>query len=372
MTSPLLDHCPATLPPEAYRDPAWHAREMAAIWRRDWVAVGLAADFPAGTIRRRRLGDAEVIVVNDGGTLRAFHNVCRHRGAELCAADAPLGRLITCPYHAWAYGPDGRLASTAFATPTADFHRAEYGLLPVLIRLWNGILFLSAGDTAPPFETDTDPGALDHWPMDSLVSGHRSETRIACNWKVFWDNYNECLHCPGIHPGLVDRVPVYRHGVMAEAERTDSGPAEPALKPGAMTWTPDGAPCGSVFAGLTPEERAEGYRFVTIWPSAYVVAHVDHVRVVRLTPLGPTETLLTADWLFPPDTLARPGFDGASVASFAATVMAEDAAACEMNQRGLASPAFTGGRLMPQEYELARFHAWVRARLDDLPTGDTR
>lgn len=372
MEAPLLDHCPPALPPAAYRDPAWHDRELAAIWRRDWVAVGLLADFPPDTIRRRRLGDAEVIVVNADGRLAAFHNVCRHRGAELCAADGPLGRLITCPYHAWAYAPDGRLASTAFATPTGDFRREDHGLLPVLTRVWNGILFLSGAEKPPRFETDVDPDALDHWPMEGLVSGHRSEKRIACNWKVFWDNYNECLHCPGIHPGLVDRVPVYRHGVMAEAERTDGGPPEPALKPGTVSWTPDGAPCGAVFPGLTAAERAEGYRFVTIWPSAYVVAHVDHVRVVRLEPVGPAETLLTADWLFAPETLDRPGFDAARVAEFAATVMAEDAAACEMNQRGLASPAFPGGRLMPQEFELARFHAWVLDRLDAGAAGADR
>ncbi|MGZ9811409.1 aromatic ring-hydroxylating oxygenase subunit alpha [Pseudoroseicyclus sp. H15] len=364
MSSPLLDHCPPTLPAEAYRGEAWHERELEAIWRSEWVAVGREEDFPARSVRRREVGGAEVIVVNDGAESRAFHNVCRHRGSELCAVDRPLAKLITCPYHAWAYAPDGRLVSTAFATPAEDFARAEHGLLPLHVKLWNGILFLSAAEEAPPFVTDIGADKLDSWPMAELRLGHRLETTIRCNWKVFWENYNECLHCPGIHPTLVDMVPVYKHGVMAEAERSDGGPAHTALKQGAQTWTETGAPCGPVFPGLSAEERAEGYRFVTIWPSAFVVAHVDYVRLVRLTPVSPTETKLTADWLFSEETLAQPGFDAAGVARFATQVLQEDAAACEMNQRGLASPAYQRGRLMPQEYEIAAFHAWVQRRLN--------
>ena len=361
--SPLLDHCPPTLPARAYKDPAWHEAELRAIWRRDWVCAGREADFPQGTVRRTEIGGAPVIVVNDG-TLRAFHNLCRHRGAELCATDGPLGRLISCPYHAWSYAPDGRLLSTAFATVTPDFRREEHGLLPLSLRLWNGFVFLSAAEDPPDLAADADLASLDRWPMASLVTGHRLEKRLACNWKVFWENYNECLHCPGVHPGLSSLVPVYRLGVMAEAERSDSGPALSAFRPGAHTWTTDGQPCGPEFPGLTEEERAEGFRFITIYPSVFVVAHVDYARSVRLRPLSPTETLLTVDWLFSPATLAQPGFDAARVAEFATTVLSEDAAACEMNQRGLNSPAWNGGRLMPQEYAIAQFHRWVEGRLD--------
>lgn len=363
MASPLLDHCPPGLPAALYRDPDRHAAELAGIWRREWVAAGLVADFPDGTVRRHEIGGATVIVLREGDILRAFHNVCRHRGAELCPADGPLQGRLTCPYHAWVYAPDGRLVSTAFGTPTDDFRREDHGLLPLHLRVWNGIVFLSAGAEAPPFGPDPGAHALDNWPMADLVPGHRLDMRVGCNWKVFWENYSECLHCPGVHPGLSARVPVYRRGVMSQAERSDGGAPDPALEPGAVTWTQDGRPCGPVFAGLTDGERAEGMRFVTILPSAYVVAHVDHVRVVRLAPLSPTETRLSADWLFPRETLAQPGFDAAGVARFAAQVMAEDAAICELNQRGLASPAFARGRLMPQEFEIAALHRWIAERV---------
>ncbi|MBE2274691.1 MAG: aromatic ring-hydroxylating dioxygenase subunit alpha [Rhodobacteraceae bacterium] len=372
--NPRLTHCPPGLPRDAYLAEDWFAREMRTVFARRWVMVGRLADLPPGTLRCVTVGAASVIVARqpDGG-VSAFHNTCRHRGAELCpqGADQRLGKLITCPYHAWAYAAtDGRLVSTAHAQPTGDFDRAAHGLRPVSHRIWNGFLFLNLATDPRPLRADMPLTTLDNWPMDSLVTGHRWETQIACNWKVFWENYSECLHCPGIHPELCDMVPIYGTGIMGRNEAPDwtpDSPGGPNLKPGAETWTLTGAPCGPVFPGLTPAERQAGYTFVTFWPSTYVVAHVDYVRAVRLAPVAPGITRLTAEWYFPAETLARPGFDAAEVAAFAKLVMEQDGAASAMNQRGIASPAFTGGTLMPEEYEIHRFHHWVLAELEACP-----
>ncbi|MGB8813864.1 MAG: aromatic ring-hydroxylating dioxygenase subunit alpha [Paracoccaceae bacterium] len=366
--SPLLDHCPQTLPARAYFDADWYAREMRTIWARDWVYAGRLGDLPLGVMRRVTVGAAPVILCRDSaGVVTAFHNVCRHRGAELCSqAERPLGKLITCPYHAWAYGSDGRLISVGKATPGVDFRREDHGLLAVQVQLWNGFIYLSTSSTPPALLPDMGLATLDNWPMERLITGHRMVTTIACNWKVFWENYNECLHCPGIHPELCDMVPIYRQGVMADNEapgwRPDS-PVKPNLKPGAVSWTVDGAACGPEFAGLTAAQRAAGYTFVTVYPAMFVVGHVDYVRVVSVRPTGPETTELTAEWLFTPETMAQPGFDAAAVAAFAAKVLVQDAAACEMNQRGLRSPAYTHGRLMPQEYAIHQFHQWVTGRM---------
>jgi Rieske 2Fe-2S family protein len=154
----------------------------------------------------------------------------------------------------------------------------------------------------------------------------------------------------------------------SEAEGwTPDRPDGPNLRPGAESWTPTGAACGPAIPGLTPQDRQAGYRFVTLWPSAYVVAHVDYVRSVRVKPLSPTRTRLIAEWHFAPETLAQPGFDAGAVAAFACQVLQEDGAAAEMNQRGIASPAFTAARLMPEEYEIHRFHQWVLAEMEQTP-----
>jgi Rieske 2Fe-2S family protein len=104
---------------------------------------------------------------------------------------------------------------------------------------------------------------------------------------------------------------------------------------------------------------------VTLWPSLYVVAHVDYVRAVRVEPVSPERTRLTAEWYFSKETLAQPGFDAAEVASFAKIVLGQDGGAAEMNQRGFRSPAFTCGRLMPEEYEIHRFHKWVLRQMEE-------
>ncbi|QYK42092.1 MAG: aromatic ring-hydroxylating dioxygenase subunit alpha [Paracoccaceae bacterium] len=371
--SPRLDHCPEGLPRAAYMDQGWFDREMATLFARQWVMVGRLADLAPGTMRRVRVGAAEAILCRTAdGTVSAFHNTCRHRGSELCRAEVePLGNLIRCPYHAWAFAArDGRLVSTAHARPTRDFQRDDHGLFPLRHQVWAGFVFLSAAATPPDMKSDVPLATLDNWPMDGLVTGHRHEADLACNWKTFWENYSECLHCPGIHPELCARVPVYGQGIMGPTEAPDwtpDAPAPPSLNPGADSWTLSGAPCGPAFPGLTEAERRAGHTFVTLWPTAYVVAHVDYVRSVRLLPLSPDRTRLVAEWYFAPETLAQPGFDAAEVAAFAKIVLAQDGAAAELNQRGMAHPAFSRARLMPEEYEIHHFHQWVKSEMEVSP-----
>lgn len=367
--SPRLDHSPPSLPRDAYLSADWFAREMASVFAVQWVCAGRLSDFPPGAMRRVDVGTASVLVCNVDSGISAFHNVCRHRGAELCGTnDARLGKLVTCPYHAWAYAADdGRLVSTGLAKPTPDFRKADHGLLPVAAREWNGFLFLNQRRDPEAIHADVPLSTLDNWPMSGLAAGHRWSTQLDCNWKVFWENYSECLHCPGIHPELCDMVPIYGTGIMGPSEAlgwTPGAAPHRNLKPGAETWTADGKPCGPVFPALSAAEREAGYTFVTMWPSLYVVAHVDHVRAVRIEPLAPGRTRLVAEWYFPPETLRQPGFDAADVASFAKLVMTQDGAAAEMNQRGLRSPAFDRGRLMPEEYEIHRFHNWLLKQME--------
>jgi Rieske 2Fe-2S family protein len=367
--SPLLDHCPPTLPAEQYFDPAWFAREQAMIWSRQWVYAGRFNDLPPMTMRRISVAGENLILVRDrDDNVTSFHNTCRHRGSELCTTDEKqlASRLISCPYHQWSYGLDGRLVRTPFISVTPDFRKEDHGLYKVHVKLWNGFIFVCLADEPPDFNDAPDLGvhALDNWPMESLVTGHTMVKDLACNWKVFWENYNECLHCPGIHPELSDMVPIYAKGYMAPNEAPDWTPEHDShhnvLKDGAQTWSMDGRACGPEFPDLSEAERAAGQTFVTLMPTMFVVAHVDYVRVVSLRPLGAERTELKAEWLFPAETLARPGFDLGNVVDFATIVMLQDGEACEMNQRGLKSSRHRQGRLMPQEFDVFRFHEWIR------------
>ena len=174
--SPLLDHCPRSLPARAYFDSGWYATEEKAVWRRHWIYVGRDNDLPAMTMRRISVAGQNLILVKDqDGVITCFHNTCRHRGAELCSASerSLTSRLIVCPYHQWSYSLAGKLASTPLVSRTADFKKDDYGLYAVHVREWNGFVFVCLADEAPDFAKAPDLGITiyDNWPMADLVTG---------------------------------------------------------------------------------------------------------------------------------------------------------------------------------------------------------
>jgi glycine betaine catabolism A len=136
------------------------------------------------------------------------------------------------------------------------------------------------------------------------------------------------------------------------------------LRDGAETWSGDGSAHGRAFADLTDENRRAGQTYVTHLPSFFVVGHVDYVRTVSLRPLGPARTELTAEWYFAEETKPATAEALDNVVAFGKLVLDQDAAICEVNQRGLSALPHRHGTLMPEEYEIARFHAWIAARTD--------
>ncbi|MBA3448420.1 MAG: aromatic ring-hydroxylating dioxygenase subunit alpha [Pseudaminobacter sp.] len=364
-----------TLAARAYWDEAEHQRDLEAIWYRNWLLVCRDADLAQPlAFMVFRIGTQEVLVVRDeAGVLRAFHNTCRHRGSQLCReSEGRLkARLITCPYHSWSYSLRGDLVRVPSNTLPEGFDKADYPLYPVRLSVWRGFVFVNLDDqaTRSAAETfDAGSGDLTNWPLERLVTGHVFTKVMNCNWKIFWENFNECLHCPNVHKHLSQLVPIYRRGLMARhddpqwALHADNDAPEYAggLRAGAETWSEDGHAHGPIFAGLGEAERAAGQTYAAHLPSMFIVGHVDYVRTVRLAPLGPERTELTAEWLFSPEALASAETDLENIVSFGTRVLEEDAAICEINQKGLRSLRHEAGVLMPEEYELHRFHGWVR------------
>jgi len=239
--------------------------------------------------------------------------------------------------------------------------------------VWRGFVFINLADDAggsAEASFDRASGSLANWPLETLVAGQRLSKVMNCNWKIFWENFNECLHCPGVHKDLSRLVPIYGRGLMSRHDDpewvrhadNDAPEFSGGLRAGAETWSRDGHVHGPVFSGLTPAERAAGQTYATALPSMFIVGHVDYVRTVRLVPLGPEQTELTAEWLFPAEALAAPEADIDNIVAFGRQVLEEDAAICEVNQKGLRSARHQAGVLMPEEYDLHRFHEWVRGR----------
>jgi len=241
------------------------------------------------------------------------------------------------------------------------------------VREWQGFIFVALSDNPPPFETlfDLPRNRLDAWALTDLVVGHVLEKTIQCNWKIFWENYNECLHCPGVHPQLSMLVPIYGRGLQDErddpewsAHGDDPDPKyKGGVREGARTWSLNGQVTGTPFENVSAADAKIGNVYMTALPSMFIVGHIDYVRVVRLRPLGPEQTELRVEYLFSRRTLENPGFDLANIVDFTNTVMTEDAQACELNQSGLRAAPHVHGVVMPEEYLIRRFHAWIQAEL---------
>ena len=372
----LTEYTPG-LPADAYFDPRQYERELQRVWYRNWVYVGRSTELERPrSFRTFELGDQKILLVRDDqGALQGFHNTCRHRGAALCRESEGTLRTgsIICPYHAWVYNLQGELLRTSSRTHASGFHPADYPLYKISVKEWNGFVFVALTGNPPPFEKifDLPLDRLDAWPLQELVVGHVLLKTIQSNWKIFWENYNECLHCPGVHPKLSQLVPIYGRGLLEERDdpewKAHAADADPkykgGLRSGAATWSLDGRTTAKPFSGLSDADIQAGHVYMTSLPSVFLVGHVDYVRVVRLLPLGPEKTELRVEYLFSPETLADPGFDLRNVVDFTNLVMTEDAEVCELNQRGLRAGPHARGVVMPEEYVIRQFHDWLRAEL---------
>ncbi|HYH92990.1 MAG TPA: aromatic ring-hydroxylating dioxygenase subunit alpha, partial [Candidatus Saccharimonadales bacterium] len=199
------------LPKRTYHDPAIFDWERAAVLRRDWVMVGREEDVAqAGTYTRVTLdGDDLIIVRARDGVLRAFHNVCRHRGTAV--AEEACGKVVRfqCPYHAWIYDLDGSLIRAKHTEDLDDFSFGEFGLRQVRLETWQGFIFLNLDPDAAPLAAQLGD-LVEHWSrfdFTSLRVAKRMEYDVRSNWKFIAENYSECYHCPGLHPQLNKLTP---------------------------------------------------------------------------------------------------------------------------------------------------------------------
>ncbi len=368
------------LPAIWYHDPDHYQRELGAIWRHSWVYVCHGSEIAEPrSFRTIEIGDQNVVVLRGSdGALKAFHNSCRHRGSILCTERQGklASKLLVCPYHQWSYAADdGRLVRTTSVVEPENFDKRDYPLFKVAVADWRGCIFVHL-DPDAVFEPDRVFGrsseAIDNFPLETMVVIDTWRKTMACNWKTFWENFNECLHCPNIHPELSQLVPVYsrrisdpRDAIGWEERIDDPDPRyRGGLRDGAETWSSDGSAQGHIIPDLSEADVTRGQKYVTSYPGMFIGAYPDHVRIVRIMPLGPEETEIVAEWLVPPETAADDAYDRSKVVDFAILVMGQDAWASELNQRGLHAAPLDHGVLMPEERWVKDFHDWVRNALD--------
>jgi phenylpropionate dioxygenase-like ring-hydroxylating dioxygenase large terminal subunit len=345
-------------------------RERARLFHGRWFAAARADAIgePRAYAVVDVAGESVIVLRDEGGAVRAFFNVCRHRGSRLCDGAGRLQGAIRCPYHAWAYTLDGRLAATPNVPAGEQLPRADLGLVPVPVEVWQGFVWVNVSGTAPPlaeqfrrFASD-DPEQWARYGLGELVTGARREYDVAANWKVIVENYNECLHCPTVHPSLVPVVPLYRYGEVEDAP--GAGAAGNRLADGLTSFSPTGRSALPTLPGLS-EHDANTFYGVTLLPNLIVNYHSDNVSTFHLFPVAPGRTRVVCDYLFRPETVRSAGFDPSEVVDFRHRLALEDWAVCERAQEGAGSQAFAGGGVLPYaDRYLHAFHEQYRAMRD--------
>ncbi len=290
-------------------------------------------------------GEGILVVRGRDGELRAFYNVCRHRGSMLCTEGT--GRVkgaIKCPYHAWSYSLDGRLIGTPMIAPD-ELDRDALGLWPVAVDVWAGFVFASlAADPEPLVDSlaaqAESPLPFEHFgPLGELRVGVRTSTDVEANWKILVENYNECLHCPTVHPELSAVVPTYGRGEVIEDGRDDGGVA---IAGGGTSFTFDGRSPIPVMPGFADHEQSSIYT-ACIFPNMFLDISATSTVVSCLQPRGPERTTVVMEYLFRPEVVDEPGFDPGEIVEFTELVARQDYVVCERVQRGVRSRAFTHG-----------------------------
>jgi glycine betaine catabolism A len=289
-----LERLEPGLPASWYRDAAHYERELEVFWYAKWVAVAREAELAApGDWQLVRIGTQALIVVRDEtGGVRAFHNTCRHRGSVLCTQDKGSfpRRRIVCPYHAWTYDLDGTLVATPRRMETPDFRLEDFPLFRAASACWGGFIFVHLGAHPPPLaEAIGDRGErYQRYNFGGLRIGKRIVLDVHANWKLLAENFSECFHCPPVHPEFCRIVTAYQEGG-AWGLRGAPEP-RPEYKPGTQTLTLDGTARLPAFPRLNAEEKKKLYTADMVLPNLFLNIHPDYVNSQFMFPTGPQST----------------------------------------------------------------------------------
>jgi Rieske 2Fe-2S family protein len=334
--------------------------ERERIWWGDWVALGRSEEVAgAGDFVVKDLAGESVFLVRDAeGVVNGFYNVCAHRGTKFLDDEArgTVRKAFKCPYHAWTYDLNGRLLGTPNVHEDEWFDRSLHPLHGIAVGEYAGFVFANlATEPRPLMEALTDGAesitAFERFRMDELRIGVRLVYEVEANWKIVVENYNECLHCPTIHPELVQVVPLFRFGEVWDEETRDDGNR---MMDGATSFTTTGRSELPTLPGLAPDDLSMYYGSYE-FPNLMLNLHPDCVMYYLAFPKGASHTQVVSEYLFRPETIADPeAFEPGPVVELWDLISKQDWEVCARAQTGVGSRAYSTGVYPRQD----RFLYW--------------
>jgi Rieske 2Fe-2S family protein len=366
-----------TLAQQYFVSPEVFAEEQDRIFSRQWVLVGHQSQLAeAGDYFVAEVANESLIIVRDkGGEVHGFYNVCRHRGTRLREARNGHLSAIQCPYHAWTYGLDGRLIGAPHMDQLPDFDKADYSLHAVNLALWEGLIFVNLADSGTRLRSEVTArqapgdfislerwfaplnGKFSHWNLPKLRPAKRIEYDVKANWKLMFENYSECYHCPGVHP-MLSKVSPYDSAENDLTEGPFLGGFMKINKGAGLTMS--GKACALPVGKI---ENLQEVFYYSIFPNMLLSLHPEYVMVHQLWPQSPERTLILCDWFFHPDAFNRSDFKPEDAIEFWDMTNRQDWHVCELSQQGITSRAYEPGPYSPRESIPA---AWDREYLRQM------
>lgn len=356
---------PMTLPATYYADPEYFRREMERFYFGSWVCVGRDEQLakPGDYLLVDLLGESVILTKDESGKVQAHYNLCRHRGTRLCDKKSGhfKGGKITCPYHAWTYGLDGKLLGAAHMDETPNFAKDQFPLKSVAADVWDGHVFLNFSEKPELLKTQL-AGVWEKfrpWRMEELKLGKRVVYELKANWKLIIQNYSECLHCPVIHPTL-KKLSHYMSGDN-EAPRRDYLGGHMTLNENVATMTPTGTTDRPILEGLSDLEKRRVY-YYWINPNLLLSLHPDYMMTHTLWPKAHDRTDVVCEFHFHPKAMAMADFTPDDAFEFWDQVNREDWHVSELSQLGISSRGYAPG---PYSHRESLLHG-----LDLVVTGE--
>jgi len=353
-----------TLPARYYTDPEIFRDEVERFYCESWICAGRSEQVAKpGDYFLRKVGGESIIITRDADqNVRAFYNVCRHRGTRLVTnAEGKFSGRIQCGYHGWTYGLDGRLIGAPHMDEAGSFCREDYPLNKVQAEVWDGNIFINLDPHAEPLANQLAdlPQKFTSWRMQDLKLHRRIVYDVKANWKLIMLNYNECLHCPVLHPAL-NRLTNYLGADNEQPHATYIGGAM-GFRGGAETMSLDGKRRRDYLPGLNEDERQK-VCYYSIFPNFLLSLHPDYMMTATLWPIAVDQTQIIAEWHFHPAEMSKPNFEANDAIDFWDLTNKEDWKICELSQAGIQSRAYRPGPYSQRETLLHAFDEMVLER----------
>ena len=374
------------LPQGLYNDPAVFDFDMKAIYGQSWILIGFECELPkAGATLAMNIGAWPIVIVRArDGVLRAFHNSCRHRGAQICKTGHGSSARLVCPYHKWTYELTGELVSAP--RMAEDFEQADHGLTPIAIEVLEGTVYVCLSDNPPAFDDfrkEAGPLLAPHDFANAKLA-HESVLVEQANWKLVMENGRECYHCLTGHPELSasfptgttayfdyeDKVQLDAYHARMAALNLPVGPVEGdwwqamrfPLNAGFVTMSHDGKPLVAKMQGRVGDGDIGSMRWA-LEPHTFCHALGDFTFMFSALPVGPNETHVTAKWYVNKDAVEGVDYTVENLIDIWNKTNIQDRDLAENNQKGVNSLGYKPGPYSPEaEILVLRFIDWYCAK----------